>query len=330
MFWLEMSRDETHGGGDWGFTHSLWAPTHKKGTQYRSSWPFWSSVKSVKAGDIVLHLRGKQKRAKFVGYSTAEMDGYETDERPPNPGQWEYARSFYRVPLSNFRPFENPILLYELLNNAQKSESLRDYFISNKNRGSKKRHIFLVIQSGRLQPLNGAYLSEVDEDLSNILLDFKNIPEPSDPRQNYKYPARVQTAERVREFLTRIGQQEFSKSVRANYGSRCCFPGCSINDAVFLVGAHIARWADQLDLRGEVSNGLCFCLMHDRAFEAGFFTITSTLRVAVNYSRIQENNWAIKHLSPYDGALIAESQYPPSAKVLRLHWERISFIPPDA
>lgn len=29
MMWIEMSRDEVHGGGDWAFAKCVWSPTHK-------------------------------------------------------------------------------------------------------------------------------------------------------------------------------------------------------------------------------------------------------------------------------------------------------------
>lgn len=30
MIWLEMSREEKHGGGEWSFQKCIWAPSHKK------------------------------------------------------------------------------------------------------------------------------------------------------------------------------------------------------------------------------------------------------------------------------------------------------------
>jgi putative restriction endonuclease len=75
MFWLEMSREEAHGGGSWGFGQSLWSPSRKtNGTK----WAFWETLMHVEAGDPVLHLRGKGDNAAFVGFSTAAVNGFET------------------------------------------------------------------------------------------------------------------------------------------------------------------------------------------------------------------------------------------------------------
>lgn len=108
MIWIEMSRDEVHGGGEWGFKKCLWSPAYKQG-KLGGSWLFWNNILQVKQGDIVIHLRGKGHKAAFVGYSVAATDGHRTLERPPQPGTWDYATSYFRVLLENFHPFNNEI-----------------------------------------------------------------------------------------------------------------------------------------------------------------------------------------------------------------------------
>jgi hypothetical protein len=80
MLWLEMSRDEFHGGGSWAFGQSLWSPSRKTNG---ARWAFWETLLRVGADDPVLHLRGKGDDAAFVGFSTAATDGFETSDRPP-------------------------------------------------------------------------------------------------------------------------------------------------------------------------------------------------------------------------------------------------------
>lgn len=110
MLWLEMSRDETHGGGSWAFGQSLWSPSRKTdGTR----WAFWESLLDVEVGDSILHLRGKGNDAAFLGFSTAATNGFATEDRPPSPGIWGYADSLYRVPLQEFIPLTSPV--YEAL-----------------------------------------------------------------------------------------------------------------------------------------------------------------------------------------------------------------------
>ena len=164
MIYLEMSRDEAHGGGSWSFTNCVWAPTHTtKGT----AWPFWNKILQVKEGDTVLHLRGVRPNARFVGYSRASGDGFETTRRPPDAKAWEFASSFYRADLTDFTPFHQPVNLDAIF--STRRAELEDYFDRNRARRAERRNIFYVRQAGRLQCLNGAYLSDLDEGLLTAL-----------------------------------------------------------------------------------------------------------------------------------------------------------------
>jgi hypothetical protein len=78
-------------------------------------------VLEIREGDTVIHLRGIPPRAAFVGYSIASCDGFETTQRPPDPGEWGYAESFFRANLSGFTPFHSPINLLDVFN-ARRSE----------------------------------------------------------------------------------------------------------------------------------------------------------------------------------------------------------------
>ena len=276
MLWLEMSRDEVHGGGSWAFGQSLWSPSRKtNGTR----WAFWETLLRVETGDPVLHLRGKGDSAAFVAFSTAADDGFEASERPPSPGGWGYARSFYRVLLRDFTPIADPMLLQDAF--ERRDIELRRYFTENKS-ASKKERLFYVIQGDRLQCLNGAYLSEVSSELAQLLLDRTGYV----PERSTSTTREVTTGERLRELLARVGQREFSDIVRENYGAQCCFPDCDVAERTFLRGSHIARWADEPELRGDISNGLCLCLMHDQAFERGLFTVDLKLRVWVDIAKV--------------------------------------------
>ena len=279
----------------------------------------------IRAGDSILHLRGKDEKAAFVGFSVAETDGFRTTERPPDPGEYSFADSFYRVLLHDFSTFPKPIALRDVF--AQQDEALRSYFNENK-RGpaSQKRRLFYVIQSDRLQCLNGAYLSEVDDVLGNLLLgsDYSSGTDESRPAA-----IDVKTGECLRDLRVREGQQRFTTHVRYNYGHKCCFPGCTINDRHFLVGAHIARWADVPELRGSISNGLCFCLMHDRAFEKGLFTLDAEFKVVVNsdHNLVKTSDWCATNLIPAAGLTISVGRILPAEGAIKCHWARIGFRP---
>jgi putative restriction endonuclease len=322
--WIEMARDPVHGAGSWEFTKCLWSPTIKKGIR-GENWPYWNSLLRVRAGDAVLHLRGMGGKAEFVGFSTAETDGFETTEAPPVLGIWNYAKKFYRVNLKDYRPFNVPIKLRQLF--KEKDSEFRHYFIENKGLPKiSRKQIFFVVQGGKLQCLNGAYLSEADSDLQHIIFGAQISKSPT---TSGRVADHVPTSEAMRDLTSRIGQAVFSEMVRANYNSSCCFPDCAVIERAFLVGAHIARWNDEPSLRGEISNGLCLCLLHDKAFEQGLFTLALDHTVVINEKHriFSEGPWCRQCLIPFKGQKIKLGKIKPSEQALRLHWERIGFRP---
>jgi hypothetical protein len=130
----------------------------------------------------------------------------------------------------------------------------------------------------------------------------------------------VGVASQVRQ--VRVGQDAFSRAVRENYGHRCCFPGCDVDHDDLLVAAHIDRWADNPQARGDVANGLCLCGLHDRAFECGFFTLTDQLLVKVDIRKAKLSKWVVSELQKADGLPIRTGKICPCAVAVAKHRER--------
>lgn len=317
--WIEMSRDEEHGGKEWGFTKCIWAPTYKKSESGNKSWPFWDNVNNVKAGDIVFHLRGKGHKAEFVGYSIAKTAGHETLERPPSAGDWAYCSRFYRAFLSDFIRFNKSFNLYQLFN--EKDLDFKKYY----EQKAKPRNIFYTIQSSRLQCLNGGYLSEVDETLLDIILDnTEEFDEEISP-----VGLSVPTSVAIKQIKVRVGHARFSTNVKNNYNSQCCFPDCKISDREFLVASHIARWADNIEKRGDISNGLCLCPIHDRAFELGYFSLDDNFRVCVE-KRSDHSQIYKEYISRYIGMSISKGRIEPDREALEEHRRRCNISDNDS
>ena len=319
MMYLEMSRDIEHGGGTWAFPNCVWAPTEKDGG---GSWPFWNKILKLKDGDIVIHLRGIPPNAFFVGYSFVAGDGFETEKRPPNPKAWSYTKTFYRADLTDFTPFHTPINLNEVFEKRQ--PELEAYFDMNKDRDSEKLNIFYVRQAGHLQCLNGAYLSDVDYELFTALFDQ---PSPTNVPPNPKTPATVETGSQLATIKARVGQAEFSDKIKGLYGNTCCFPGCNVTDRRFLIGAHIARWSDNETLRGNLGNGLCLCVIHDKAFEIGIFTLDENYQVYVNPRERNSKSPIVQEILEHSGEQIRLTEILPLDDALLEHWIRIDVTP---
>lgn len=308
MVWIEMSRDKIHGGGEWSFPHCVWAPTYKNEPQ-KGRWSFWSNILEIKTGDVIIHLRGIGDKAAFVGFSVAETDGHKTMERPPCPGKWEYCESYFRALLTNYKNFATPINLHHFFNHNQ--ESLLIYL---SNLPKKNKNCFLVRQSNRLQCLNGAYLSACDDKLFELITGESIVP------ATQVATSQVSTSEVRKAVLQRCGQTQFSDAVKNNYSGQCCFPDCQINDRRFLVGSHIARWVDNPEKRGNVSNGLCLCAFHDKAFEAGYFSLDNNYKIIVSKKlAVRESEVFQTLLLPFAGKQIALGVITPDNESLAEH-----------
>lgn len=326
--WLEMTRDADHGGPGWEFGKCLWAPTQKKSG---TAWPFWDLLLRVQAGDPVVHLKGKSGKAAFVGYSIAATGGSKTQSRPSLSKEWSHSPTYYRVDLKDFVEFPEPIHLATVF--REKDAELKAYFRDNRmqrREKEKKQLLFYVLQNGKLQCLNGAYLTQLSDPLWTILFETENLErrnsEPIPPRE----PAvSTPTSELLTECRRRVGQQNFSRNVRKNFGHRCCFPGCPVDDHDFLVGAHIVRWSDSKDPRGITENGLCLCLFHDRSFELGLFTLTADLEVRVRPKGQYSHPWVVSQLLPFEGQKISPAVRPPAVHLLEKHRSRVGYMGPD-
>lgn len=319
MAFLEMARNPRHGGKDWAFTKCVWSPSRKKDGR---AWPFWKKILDIQEGDLVLHLRGVSPEAAFVGYSIADSSGYTTDKRPPEPGEWGFAEQYFKAELRNFSPFASPVLLRDIF--VQKRGSLEQYYERNRLRGRHRLNLFYVPQAGRLQCQNGAYMSDLDDELFGILFS-----EAFDTAQKTLpvSDTQVATDTQLAAVRQRIGQQTFSRQVKELYDFKCCFPGCGVDDPRFLIGAHIARWSDNEALRGELANGLCLCVLHDKAFEIGMFTIDENHRVFLNPDLCASTSQLVCELQCGNGESIRASTIPPSHSALSEHWDRVGVNP---
>lgn len=312
MPWLEMSRTPAARPAGWRVGECLWSPRQKKGG---ATWGFWETLKQVLPDDVVFHLCGNSSKAAFVGYSVATSGAALIESGPNGPEQ------LYRVELKDYTELTPSLPLKDLF--ADKNEQLRNYFKRNQDLGKNKERLFYVIQSKRLQCLNGAYLSHVSDQLLEILFGLRVIRGDSGS-STVSVEATTSTGSQLALVALRVGQQAFSRNVRENWKHRCCFPGCDVADDRFLVGAHIARWADSPDTRGSTSNGLCLCLVHDKAFEIGAFTFDSQLRVVLG-AKEPSSSWVHKTLLPAKGEAMPQAEVAPAASSLAQHWARHGF-----
>lgn len=310
MAWLEMSRDPLARPAGWRLGECLWSPRRKADG---ASWGFWETMRSVEPGDAVFHLCGHSGKAAFTSVSTALSGCIEIDEGPEGPAE------LYRVELTDHIVFPQPVQLITALNIQE--NALLNYYKNNAQKASTKERLFYVYQNKKLQCLNGAYLSQLSSELLELLLGIQSA---TDAKTSLFSAVSTTTGVALKEAASRVGHQAFARNVKQNYGYRCAFPGCNADEPGFLVGGHIARWADAEALRGETSNGLCLCVLHDKAFEMGAFSLTIQGNVTIN-PKLLVGSWLHQLISLSHGLSIIKAAIPPSYEALKHHWRLHGF-----
>jgi putative restriction endonuclease len=99
----------------------------------------------------------------------------------------------------------------------------------------------------------------------------------------------------VREQLVklRINQSLFRSTVLAAYNNSCCITG--INETALLVAGHIRPWALDEKNRMNPRNGIAINALHDKAFEAGFITITTDYHIKISPRILKQQNEYSNH-----------------------------------
>jgi hypothetical protein len=75
----------------------------------------------------------------------------------------------------------------------------------------------------------------------------------------------------------RKGQARIRALTLENYGARCAV--CDVADPALLIASHIVGWAEAPEHRGNLSNVVCLCRIHDALFEAGYWSLADDLQL---------------------------------------------------
>lgn len=82
-----------------------------------------------------------------------------------------------------------------------------------------------------------------------------------------------------REVEVRQKQSLFRRKVLQNFSGKCCITG--ISEQCLLVASHIKPWADHVECRLDVRNGLLLSVTYDKLFDRGLITFADDLSVIV-------------------------------------------------
>lgn len=132
----------------------------------------------------------------------------------------------------------------------------------------------------------------------------------------------VNTSSQVVQKRQRVGVSALRDATLKNYSFKCAL--CDIADKSLLVTSHIARWADLESARGRLDNTICFCTLHDKLYENGFFVLTDDLTPLF---RSDLNSMALeiwKNKCTFEFTLPLKNQ--PNNEFLKMHRERVNII----
>ena len=117
----------------------------------------------------------------------------------------------------------------------------------------------------------------------------------------------------------RRGQAQIRKLALRYYGFKCAF--CDVNDTSFLVASHISRWADDPEARGDLTNVLCLCRLHDPLFEYGYLSMTNNYALLKREGQSRMIDVILKQTDQFR----KPTHYPPLPEFLLRHRIRTGF-----
>jgi putative restriction endonuclease len=124
--------------------------------------------------------------------------------------------------------------------------------------------------------------------------------------------------------MTRLYQAFFRKAVLASYGNHCCLCGMELKP--LLVGSHIKPWSvASEEERTDPENGLCLCVLHDKAYDRGLLSVTTDYRVVVSPA-IKKTSVKFTQLTlaEFDAQPIQmPSRFAPKPEYLQWHIEKV-------
>jgi putative restriction endonuclease len=117
----------------------------------------------------------------------------------------------------------------------------------------------------------------------------------------------------------RVNQSFFRKTILASYNDTCCITGIKGKD--FLIAGHIKPWGMDSINRLNPRNGIAINALHDKAFEAGYLTITTDYKIKISPSLLMQKHDSINdYFSKYENKdIILPSRFLPDVEFLEYH-----------
>lgn len=123
--------------------------------------------------------------------------------------------------------------------------------------------------------------------------------------------------------MTRLYQSFFRKAVLSSYQTSCCM--CRIDIPQLLVASHIKPWASNEESRTDPENGLCLCVLHDKAYDRGLMTVSTDYKISISSSiRNSQVHFVKTSLAAFeDRQIVLPSRFAPKPEYLNWHLNEV-------
>lgn len=123
--------------------------------------------------------------------------------------------------------------------------------------------------------------------------------------------------------VQRVYQDFFRRAVLASYGYKCCV--CSTDLPVLLNASHIIPWSIDKQNRVNPENGLCLCVLHDRAFDRGILAVDERMNIFVSHEvKTSRNEFVQRTITCFaDKPIQTPRRFFPRAEFLLWHFRNV-------
>jgi HNH endonuclease len=135
----------------------------------------------------------------------------------------------------------------------------------------------------------------------------------------------VQGLDRSAVTRVRVNQHFFRSLVISGYRGRCAV--CELPITALLVASHIVPWCVDMGARMNPENGICLCVIHDRAFDRGLLMINADYRISVDSSlaELGSSGPVVDFFLKYDGRnIFLPDRWLPAPMFLNRHADLVA------
>lgn len=179
-------------------------------------------------------------------------------------------------------------------------------------RGDKKGILQNKEILDELNSASGAYAQALRK-----VIEFKNLEKQVKNNIGRKgFIVNSENTEITAKTKIRINQSVLRDYVLSLYNNECAL--CNINKSDLLICSHIKPWSIDEENRLNPSNAICFCVLHDKLFDKGYFSLDNNYKIifgAKADSQIRDLMKGLSFKKPKD--------YLPDTLFLSYHYDEI-------